>query len=487
MTHESLAWHDPARFQTLWDAWGESDMAARDSYERATAATEEGCYVLKLVGDACRAERHECETHVLYRLVCAMTIGLPREIADTRGKIRFYANVSDMLRGRFTVAKHGRFFRRILPHAPDSVIDRLVDGWRAEYGATGATYTLHQGDDESAFIAAYANPTAPARNIMTAGIKHLATSCMRPESKAEGTELGRMFRGPEHPARVYASGDFRVYWLTDAENRTAARVVVRIDTDTPSAAPIYAVDDESAAMLRGVLDSIGADDSDWDGARLRLTRRNGAIVAPYLDCAPRGGREEGDYIVLDSDDMRIECDNTSGYADERDPEPEYWCERCEEGCDDTWTVYDRGYSGPRTESCWCEYCRDHYATECADGEYWDDDCVTRAADGTALSPDDLESGNWQLCELSEEWYAADSLVSVGDMWAHPDNLADNSAYVKDVFGAWQRADDCESCVDGPHAGGMLLRDDCETHDYRPCVDGLRYFDPAQIELELEHA
>lgn len=349
--------------------------------------------------------------------------------------------LSDMAKIR-AMGKPGKAFRRFFPNCPETLVAKFTDEYAHEYSPS--RFTLKTGSDIESFNTAYNKPPADYQNLQTTQWrKSLATSCMRYEHFHDWSN---------HPAAAYASGDFTSVYAIETDNRIAARCVVRSHKngsplETPRHAPVYGVSEKAIDFIESHLVSIGAKRAEADcrhngfiGARLALLPHGSKYLAPYSDISPRSAQlsdNEEYMIIANYGDIDLSntcgtsfvdlhhgtCDNCDCHMDDDDSyhdngqtlchecyyENRFTCERCEDSHsdDESNTVYvsQRAY-GNNSES-WCNDCCRIYATECEDGEHWNDDNVTYSADNDALSPDDLDSGDWTYCDDLGEWHAAD--------------------------------------------------------------------------------
>lgn len=365
----------------------------------------------------------------------------PRPAVNDASKISIYANESDHSRNRRLVIKPGRFFRRIAPALPDAIIEKLVDRYRRE--KVTAELTLKESESADDFQHAYTGDAMQQHNLSASGAKSLALSCMRHDS----------FR--IHPSRAYASGDFKIAWLENAESQIAARVTIQhkkqgAELDSPIAAPVYAATDEAAKMLISYCESIGAVfNRPHKGARLAAIRIGNGFVMPYVDNGPSYCRESSNsrYLILTdngnfstretsgyvSDGPEVTCDDCGAYVHEDDSfssdSGHTFCETCYnerfvscDRCGDTVSredlteVFQWQFHYRRRESIHvCETCRDDHYSETDSGEYWKiEDCeliTTPSGDELCIDPITLER-EYIYCEETDSYFHFSSMAIV---------------------------------------------------------------------------
>lgn len=177
------------------------------------------------------------------------------------------------------------------------------------------------------------------------------------------------------PVRVYAAGDLAIAYLGDkdtAEARAlcwpAKKVYGRVYPDPEDG-------DGPGADLVRALDAAGfapAGRTGFNGAKLSKLPHRGfgeRYVMPYLDRCYNVD-DEGRYFTMHSSGA-IEAQQTCGYI-ELEPEHDYQCEACDDGCDNVWQVY---LSRHRSQD-WCESCRDNDAFYCSEvSEYVSDNAA----------------------------------------------------------------------------------------------------------------
>ena len=279
--------------------------------------------------------------------------------------VGIFLNNQDKERDKRSWMKPGRAFRRMFPELSDVYLERLVDEFRERF--TPANLTLHVGTKPHDFNFAYSREHAPYQNPHTTdGRKSLANSCMR-----YGFD-----NLPQHPAEAYASGEFKIVYTTDDNDRVASRCVVWCPPDGTfkvwQAAPIYGVNEHALDLVEKYLDENGAtkyeDGSEWSGAKLKAIPHDRGYIAPYLDCNPRSLEVSdcGKHLVC-SRYGEIDASDYSGILGG----PAYECTCCGGGISEEGAYYNGHCDG-----CFCEYCFSEENTFCEETqEYWPNDEV----------------------------------------------------------------------------------------------------------------
>nr|DAU76377.1 MAG TPA: Putative zinc ribbon domain [Caudoviricetes sp.] len=323
-------------------------------------------------------------------------------------QIAIYANKRDYDREpkKRTTLKPHRFIRKVMPWLTEAEVEKYGDLIRESHIVDTTGFTLKCSDSAKAFCRAYSHQQAPYQNPHTTrSRKSLASSCMR--YSEEDKEL------PYHPAEAYASGDFWMVYLEDAQGRIAGRCVVR--KDPCCAGPVYGVNEQAIDMIEEYIEkelegSLNAFTSDqWEGARLKALPHRGGYLAPYLDCYPQrlDSRQDDGFLVI-SHHGDIEADNYNGvlYSGGR-----YSCECCGENLDG-----DDVYSPPHGDT-YCSDCfHDRYFTSDRSGGVFSRDDLVRVNVGSPWSSTATYEEDWSqdeaenyatYCEGPEEWFQDD--------------------------------------------------------------------------------
>lgn len=369
--------------------------------------------------------------------------------------------------------KPGRAFRKMFPYFTDQEIQTLVDKFERYFEKS--IWTVNEATDADSFeFAYYEGNYAPYKNLTTMGsmIKNSACSCMRHE-----------FNQPVPPAKAYASGDFKIVYLTDQHGKVGARSVVRISN--LRAGPIYAVSDSAVKSMgshfkeqeiRFAQDN--SESSGWVGASLQaLPARQGGFYAPYLDILPQRLADCGESLVIDDSgvidasdyggiltnssgptcDDCGECTNDEEYTT---LENEIICVHCIESgrydyCNfnDMWTrngvtgVYTTNWRGDIIFEEWADCELSGSATWISHRhEYWRDSDVMTDGNGNDFVQADLDDGEWQTCYFDGECYPCENMVETSDgEWWYEGNAKDEGLE-PDNDGVWSRPESEESAA-----------------------------------------
>ena len=272
------------------------------------------------------------------------------------GNIALTRNLKDLHAGRQTSMKPGRAFRYMFPALDDNDISLLAEAW-IELTAP-RVLTLHVGKSANDFARSFDFERAGYRNPRTTyDRKSISTSCMQ--------HVDRYFYDGELNVRAiaseaYASGDFLVVWVEDAQQRIAGRVVVGLTAKGRYHAPIYGACEQSLDMLQTYLDSINSDYSDerWSGLHLKVVGEDTDPIVPYLD-----GDYSGDYTytgfikLMDPHYGELAFDNTDGYVSNGG----HCCESCHESYSE-----DDMHSTEAGMYCQCCFDENYVILDCGD-------------------------------------------------------------------------------------------------------------------------
>lgn len=416
-----------AKLDSAWDAWGATESIDGQWSRRDSLFALFSRHAIRAFGIEWNdSEMYSTNEHafLLRNKLCGLlSLFDPALSKEFDGKIAITKNRAEYDRSRRAVLKPGRAFRAIFPWASDSVVEQFVDTFRAHCPVEKLTLVISK--EQSEFRRAYIGEIAPFQNPQTTfQRKNLATSCMRHGF----TDL------PYHPAEAYASGDFTIAIVQDAQERIAGRVVIYDNDGTPHAAPMYGVSEQALNMLESYLESINAEsDESWQGARLLALEHCGDFIAPYLDCEPRAANVNGRFLEV-CHYGELELDSTDGVArqedlcrcedcgDRIDYDDSYsdshgfaYCESCYferftfcESCEDTiarddcTSVYHISRYGVQTETH-CDHCAHAYAIYCDDGEYWREDSCTYIEDEGIYVDNVTLERDYFLCDNSGEY------------------------------------------------------------------------------------
>lgn len=345
--------------------------------------------------------------------------------------VSYYANYRDALRDRRTQTTYGRFARKVCPELSDADVEKITDSLREQF--VKRDFTLHEGSASRDFEHAYQHDQAKSLNIYTTHArKSLANSCMRDD-----------FGYNQHPAAVYGSGDFTIYWLEDEKGKIGGRVVVYTPANKkPQAGPVYGACEHSIEMLYDKLKEIDAelyDDSSWVGARLlKIPVCDEEYLMPFLDLDAEG-YDDGDYFRISHTGVEYEFCSTEGTIYTHHKET---CTECGEGVHED-EVYssEEGYY-------YCECCYHEHYTNCAitGNEIRRDDAVDIYTNSRAFLwgtrqytiitvGDDQD---YDSCYYTDElWWAEDMVYDADDNHVSPVYAKNN---LTEVDGVWYTED-----------------------------------------------
>jgi len=374
------------------------------------------------------------------------------------GKISISKSHEDRIRDRETALKVGKAFKAIFPELDGAALDKVVDAYHDKF--SGGDLTLHTSKCPKVFASVYKESNhAPYKNPKTTSMrKSIACSCMRYEFDNQDY----------HPAYVYGSGDFTLYYTTDSQGRTGSRCVVydTDKTDKPQAGPIYGVCEGSMDLIKNELDKIDAEYSNpsWLGANLLHIKFNDGVIGPYLDLEPRSLAIVNDQYLEVSGSGDIDASCYSGVLGDS-----YRCCGC--GCsvdeDDVRTYGDDEYC----EDCfyeyygYCEWSDDYYPNEdlvniqphdvyvwidcdnvvqCTDGEYWDaEHAYYVEAEDKWISEDTYAEDGYFTSEWDDQIYPEKMLAMTTAGEAVSEGEALDAGYVMNDDGQWCDLDEIE--------------------------------------------
>ena len=335
------------------------------------------------------------------------------------GKISLTKSYEDRIRERETAMKVGKAIRMIFPELSDANLGIVVDKYNLQFGSKD--YTLHHTSDPDVISSVYKEENhAPMGNPKTTAMrKSLAHSCMRYAFDDQS----------HHPAYVYGSGDFVLYYTKDGQGRTGSRCLV-YDTEKtprPQAGPIYGVCEHSMDKIKDELDRIDAERKhpDWVGARLLHIPYDGGVIGPYIDYEPRTlSIESKDYLVIDNygdidasqyngilHEGGCSCDDCGCHVDEdyiRSYGDEMYCEDCfyerYDYCnwtDDYYPHDELVQVYPSEEYVWRDHDQVIYIE--ATDEFWDSEhCVYSEPEDVWIPIDQMHDLGYFECEWTNE-------------------------------------------------------------------------------------
>lgn len=231
-----------------------------------------------------------------------------------------------------------------------------------------------------------------------------------------------------HPVTIYAHGDLAVAYIHDDDKSSHPKIVARslIWPEKKTHSRVYG----DIARMKVVLGAAGYSFAPPIGAKLSRilpSRTDSVFIAPYIDAGKDAGHgalavlDRGDHLVICESVTAdgFECNCTNGLSADSDGDayeweddgPDYYCDRCEDGCDETWTVF---VSRRQTRE-WCRYCRDDHSFYCerTGNSYSEDDVGSTEVGGQTWS-DYAAEDDAVLCEITDTYWPAEDTVTLAD-------------------------------------------------------------------------
>lgn len=220
--------------------------------------------------------------------------------------INYYKSADDRENEKRTSMKPGRFFRKIAPFYNDTQIEFLVNILKEEFDVEGE---LASTESREGIKGIYTAKTVGGGHLSK--FKCINASCMRYDNF-----------GKYHPSEVYASGDFTLFYIENAQGLIAARVLYC--KENGCCGPIYASSDAYGNLLmeklkeeHGITYDIDYDNGTWEGAKLlKIEESVGNIIGPYIDME-QNVADYGDYLRIDSDSTDYSFNSTGGIYHKR--------------------------------------------------------------------------------------------------------------------------------------------------------------------------
>lgn len=338
-----------------------------------------------------------------------LILELPK-IASDGISIAYYRKDSDV-NVKATVAKLGKYIKRHFPDVKDNIIRDIV----SKYNTTGKIIT-----DLSTIVDLIEN---------AGGENHpnFPTSCMTNEFSV-------------HPYRVY---DPKFGWALAVKTTDKGQIIGRalvLENDTHKCyvrAFTSSVNSDSGftidSQLETWLDGQGYEyKSSWPtGAKLAKLTYRGKIVAPYIDGNNDNCNDMGDYLTI-CNDGKLECSNTSGYAEEKS---KHTCSHCGDRVSADETTYIEGFDDV------CENCLESDFTYISErrvsgryvgGNYYHNNDVIETIEGDSfprhelLDFDIVELHNGDYTHLDNACMDYDS-----DEYYHTDDIGTEIFYCED--------------------------------------------------------
>mgnify|MGYP003674364063 FL=1 len=271
---------------------------------------------------------------------------------DSPDKVSIFLTHKDRLRNRATTMKVGRAIRRMFKNLSNMGVANITETWLER--SSPREFTLVVSREAEHFAYAYDSHRSICRNPKTLyNRKNISTSCMQHVGREVDVDG---FRRRVSVGEAYASGNFEIAYLKDAEGLIAGRVVYGRRRPCEEGSkfvnqPIYGACEQSLDMLQEHLDSVGSeysdDECDWYGLRLLIIGGLSDAVVPYLDCGQDVFVSESEkHFVIGGDEFSLSetCGHLNGSG--------AFCACCEgsgfEGDEIYWT--------PDTDEPYCPDC-----------------------------------------------------------------------------------------------------------------------------------
>lgn len=391
----------------------------------------------------------------------------PHLSKEHKGQISNFVSREDYNRGRRQSSKPGKFFRRLFPGLQDKCIAEMVTNFEDTFGES--KWVFKTGKEESDFVEAYTKSYRKHNNFYTSSMKKaLSNSCMQKGSSTSSWSHHNNLR--KHPVTAYASGEFVMASLWDEAGLLAARAILHEPTKTYG--PIYCCSDGAYTYLLSQINSMGyegtSEEGEWFGAKLAVNHESSEyVILPYVDFYRGVVFKDGHFVIVDhskynykshaslgetrgtsycsvptglfvdsDDDDFVEtlpenmviCTATGRHINYDDsftgPDGNIYCEdaynelffSCELSGDDcpieelievhTRNSWNGGYStmsASRQSSGW---------VVTTNGEYWVDSHTFPTYNDQYVSQRQLDDGEWEYCEETEELYPANMMVTI---------------------------------------------------------------------------
>ena len=341
---------------------------------------------------------------------------IPHISTEKPQEVAYYQSVDKLIRGIETRTKPGRFLAKFFPNlTPDQVRQYAND-----YLVATAPKQLHVA--------------STADEIIMAINEGPGESC---QSRHYYDGRSSWYRGHDHPAAAYASGDFEVLYITD-DNKPGEPARLAAETQRITARVICNAKDKLAARIYGdhakiepLLTSAGYEQTTEALVGCRLLRiydenGSGSYIMPYVDAGIGSGG--GCLHVVeryDHDNARevwllTRSDGRSTYAgyDNKgllDPEERYTCPRCDATHDSEDDIHYSGYE----EENYCSECEDDFVRAIVRtgryGHEWDmvfEDNAEEIDGGWYANDDDLlERCGFVQCIHCDGWTSLDNTTT----------------------------------------------------------------------------
>lgn len=358
-----------------------------------------------------------------------LTYACPIVSPDSPELLAIFVDPKHIESGRRTTGKPGKLLGKLLPGATAKEKESFAVWWKETIILPRDGLTVKEtmdgdiiGDIYKGTMARSSDPSLTSR-----GWKSLSASCMRHSFD----EL------PQHPATVYGTGDFKLFWVENSVQHIAARVIVAIRNGRFVPGPIYCNSNAAGDILEKHIaqekekerDGDSVDSDSWINCRLDRIEHNGGFIAPYLDIY-QAVKDTGSYLkICSSSNADIELSDTSGivYAGGA-----YQCSECDERMDEDSAYHDDN------GNCYCDHCYSERFTMC-------DHCYETTAHEDMVTIQDwrgrivdcaceycVNSGDIDCVRIDGAYYELDSVVFDSD--ENPHVLDSGTYFVSDLTG-----------------------------------------------------
>ena len=336
------------------------------------------------------------------------------------------------------IGKPGKMIKRIFPYLNPQEVEVFANWYKDSFVLGAMGYTVKSGNDAESFKKAYAGKQSKESDSNYHGyVKSLSGSCMRHQFDSL----------PCHPAEVYATGDFDIYWIEDSEGLIAARCIAYGD----NAGPIYTNSNLATETLESYLNDKGITDfnCNFEGAKIKRvpkSNRDDSYVMPFVDgCGYAVEYRDDSYWTLTSDQPN-DCDyiegQTCGFSNlQSGGQP------CDD-CGDTMTEDDSTWVN-NSESCVCGGCLSNNYTRCtSDDEYYLNGEITEVfyynrygIASNSYHQDNLPGDAIYCDNESEYWKDCDTVYIECESVQVPTKIAESDYFQSTVDSEWYPIDD----------------------------------------------
>ena len=308
---------------------------------------------------------------------------LPFKSKTVPGNVCISASRQKVDQNKETPMSPGRAFRAMFPDVHDRFISSLVSIF-VEGEEKEQNLTISEGSEREDFKKVYTMPVAAMKNPDTTFMrKALSNSCM--QKSFDHLKC--------HPTEAFASGDFKIIYVTNEDGHLASRVIV--STKNMVQGPIYGTSETSINILQDKIENEGYKEGKWLGCKLLRIPHNYSedqFIGAYLDISPTEISDDGEDLIIDG------CGEINGscHMGILETMNQCHCDICEDPYDDE----DVWYMESTSQSV-CHHCRDEYFFYC---EYMDDlESIDSSVTLHSSSGEEMIS-EWASCNCEEIMY-----------------------------------------------------------------------------------